>query len=139
MKHSNILATSTAILPRNGHGSPLQCSCLENSMDRGAWWAAVHTDAWGPKELDTTERLSTSIAVSVQTLICQLVSSPGPPSHWRKEETEMEGRPLPAVPNSRRQGCPKPHKICKVSQSLSAAPQALGKTKVDLPRRQAMG
>ena len=25
-----------------GHGSPLQYSCLENSMDRGAWWAAVH-------------------------------------------------------------------------------------------------
>ena len=24
-----------------GHGNPLQCSCLENSMDRGAWWAAV--------------------------------------------------------------------------------------------------
>ena len=25
-----------------GHGSPLQCSCLENFMDRGAWWATVH-------------------------------------------------------------------------------------------------
>ena len=25
-----------------GNGSPLQCSCLENPMDRGAWWAAVH-------------------------------------------------------------------------------------------------
>ena len=24
------------------HGSPLQYSCLENPMDRGAWWAAVH-------------------------------------------------------------------------------------------------
>ena len=24
-----------------GHGSPLQCSCLGNPMDRGAWWAAV--------------------------------------------------------------------------------------------------
>ena len=23
-------------------GYPLQCSCLENSMDRGAWWATVH-------------------------------------------------------------------------------------------------
>ena len=23
-------------------GYPLQCSCLENSMDRGAWWAKVH-------------------------------------------------------------------------------------------------
>ena len=25
-----------------GNGSPLQYSCLENPMDRGAWWAAVH-------------------------------------------------------------------------------------------------
>ena len=28
--------------PGGGHGNPLQYSCLENSMDRGAWWAAVH-------------------------------------------------------------------------------------------------
>ena len=25
-----------------GHGNPLQYSCLENPMDRGAWWVAVH-------------------------------------------------------------------------------------------------
>ena len=25
-----------------GNGTPLQYSCLDNSMDRGAWWAAVH-------------------------------------------------------------------------------------------------
>ena len=25
-----------------GNGTPLQSSCLENPMDRGAWWAAVH-------------------------------------------------------------------------------------------------
>jgi len=25
-----------------GNGSPLQCSCLENPRDRGAWWAAVY-------------------------------------------------------------------------------------------------
>jgi len=28
--------------PGGGHGNPLQHSCLENSMDRGAWWAPVH-------------------------------------------------------------------------------------------------
>ena len=28
--------------PGEGHGNPLQCSCLENPMDRGAWWATVH-------------------------------------------------------------------------------------------------
>ena len=25
-----------------GNGNPLQCSCLENPKDRGAWWAAVY-------------------------------------------------------------------------------------------------
>ena len=28
--------------PGEGHGNPLQYSCLENSMDRGAWWTRVH-------------------------------------------------------------------------------------------------
>ena len=28
--------------PGGGHGNPLQYSCLENSMDRGDWWATVH-------------------------------------------------------------------------------------------------
>ena len=28
--------------PGEGNGNPLQYSCLENSMDGGAWWATVH-------------------------------------------------------------------------------------------------
>ena len=28
--------------PREGNGNPLQYSCLENSIDRGAWWATVY-------------------------------------------------------------------------------------------------
>ena len=28
--------------PEGGHGHPLQYSCQENLMDRGAWWATVH-------------------------------------------------------------------------------------------------
>ena len=28
--------------PGERHGNPLQYSCLENPMDRGAWWAKVH-------------------------------------------------------------------------------------------------
>ena len=28
--------------PGGGNGNPLQYSCLENSMDKGAWWATVH-------------------------------------------------------------------------------------------------
>ena len=37
--------------PGEGHGNPLQYSCLENSMDSGAWLATV---CGGHKELDTT-------------------------------------------------------------------------------------
>ena len=37
--------------PGEGNGNPLQYSCLENPMDRGAWWATVHDR----KELDMTE------------------------------------------------------------------------------------
>ena len=28
--------------PGEGNGNPLQYSCLENPMERGAWWATVH-------------------------------------------------------------------------------------------------
>ena len=31
--------------PGGGHGNPLQYSCLENPMDRGAWWATVRRAA----------------------------------------------------------------------------------------------
>ena len=30
------------VIPGEGNGTPLQYSCLENPMDGGAWWAAVH-------------------------------------------------------------------------------------------------
>ena len=36
--------------PGEGNGNPLRFSCLENPMDRGAWWATV----WGCKESDMT-------------------------------------------------------------------------------------
>ena len=36
-----------------GNGNPLQHSCLENSMDRGAWWAPVHGDAKSWTQLST--------------------------------------------------------------------------------------
>ena len=36
------------------NGNPLQCSCLENPTDRGAWWATVHRVT----ESDTTEQLT---------------------------------------------------------------------------------
>ena len=44
--------------PGEGHGYPLQYSCLEDSMNRGAWWARIH---WGHKKLDTTEQPTFSL------------------------------------------------------------------------------
>ena len=37
--------------PGGGHGNPLQYSCLENPMDRGAWWAIIHRVAKSPTGL----------------------------------------------------------------------------------------
>jgi len=45
------LISRLVISPGEGNGNPLQCSCLKNPIDRGAWWATVHEVA---KESDTT-------------------------------------------------------------------------------------
>ena len=37
--------------PGEGKGNPLQYSCLQNPMDRGAWWATVHGTTKIQKEL----------------------------------------------------------------------------------------
>ena len=44
-----------------GNGNPLQCSCLENPRDRGAWWAAVYGVAQSRTRL---KRLSSSSSSS---------------------------------------------------------------------------
>ena len=54
--------------PGAGNGKPLQYSCLENSMDRGAWQATVH----GVTKLDTTEWLSTLM----QLIVSQVIMTP---------------------------------------------------------------
>ena len=46
--------------PRVGNGNPLQYSCLENSMDKGAWQAIVRG---GQKELDATEQLTLTFSL----------------------------------------------------------------------------
>ena len=43
--------------PGEEDGHPLQYSCLENSMDKGAWWAT-----WAHKESDMTEQLTLPLA-----------------------------------------------------------------------------
>jgi len=50
-----------------GNGNPLQCSCLENPMDRGAWWAAVYGVAQSRtrlKRLSSIHQVGTTYGVS---------------------------------------------------------------------------
>ena len=54
--------------PGGGNDNPLQCSCLENPMDRGAWWATVR----GAAKSQTQQRLNTP---RMQDLSLQHVNS----------------------------------------------------------------
>ena len=55
IQETQVRSLSWEASPGEENGYPgLQDSCLENSMDRGAWWTTVH----GVKESDTTEQLS---------------------------------------------------------------------------------
>ena len=51
-----------------GNGNPLQCFCLENPRDGGAWWAAVYGVAQSPTRL---KRLSSS---SIPSILFTLLS-----------------------------------------------------------------
>ena len=63
---------------REGHGNPLQYSCLRNPMDRGAWRDTVHGVA---KESDMTQQLNTHHLPRDRATLCKLsdLSLPLPP------------------------------------------------------------
>ena len=52
-----------------GNGNPLQCSCLENPRDRGAWWVAVYGVA------QSRTRLKWLSSSSGEEIVCQLYFS----------------------------------------------------------------
>ena len=56
-----------------GNGNPLQCSCLENPRDRGAWWAAIYGVAQSRTSL---KQLSSSSSSSIK--LCE-----SPESKWK--------------------------------------------------------
>ena len=64
-----------------GNGNPLQCSCLENPRDRGAWWAAVYgvaqSQTWLKQPPKYTSRLflllyNQNLAFKPQMVLCNL-------------------------------------------------------------------
>ena len=50
-----------------GNGNPLQCSCLENPRDGGAWWAAVYGVAQSRTRL---KQLSSSSSMDIVDIFC---------------------------------------------------------------------
>ena len=55
-----------------GNGNPLQCSCLENPRDRGAWWATVSGIAQNPTRL---KRLNSSSSSSISQAITECLAT----------------------------------------------------------------
>ena len=56
--------------PGGGNGNPLQCSCGESPMDRGAWGAAVCGAAEGRTQLSTAQH-------QTEAMKCQLLGGKG--------------------------------------------------------------
>ena len=61
-----------------GTGNPLQCSCLENPGERGAWWAAVY----GVAESQTRLKQLSSSSSNMLVKLCSKFSKPGFNSTW---------------------------------------------------------
>ena len=57
--------------PGGGNGSPLQYSCLENSMDRGAWWATVPKVAKSRTQLSNWACVHTQLAEATNSYVSQ--------------------------------------------------------------------
>ena len=68
-------ARDPGLIPRSGkspgekHGKPLQYSCLENSVDRGAWWATVHGVTKNQTQLSNEHFIYTKPRVTTQVLL----------------------------------------------------------------------
>ena len=62
--------------PGGGHGNPLQYFCLENPMDRRAWWAAVHGVTQSQTRLSDLHFTSLSPLVTRKffSYVCESVS-----------------------------------------------------------------
>ena len=85
MKENYYIWQQVDLWSREGDSTPLQCSCLENPMDRGAWWAAVHG---GREESDTTEQLPFRFSLSCvgegndKPLQCSCLENPRDRGAW---------------------------------------------------------
>ena len=73
--------------PGIGKSNPLQYSCMENPMDRGACWAIV----LGIKESDRTERLTPSLPSCALTSVGSTLRMPSPKQHEPAGQGHLDG------------------------------------------------
>ena len=73
--------------PGGGHGNPLQYSCLENPMDRGAWWATVHGASQSWMRL---KRPSIHTCTRQATHPSEITSEDAGSLEWKVEEHDDE-------------------------------------------------
>ena len=78
--------------PGEGHGNPLQYSCLENPVDQGAWWTTVHRAAksWAQlNQLSVHTRAHTHTHTHTHTGNAEH-HPPHPPTHKQLDRSEGE-------------------------------------------------
>ena len=104
---------------RGGHVNPLQCSCLENPTDRGAWWATVHGVA---KSRIGLKRLA-AVAAAGRAPRAGLVAGPGEDG-WAGSRQCCAGW-WAGIPDggARGLGCTRPRQ----RQALSGVPGGVGR------------
>ena len=69
-----------------GNGNPLQCSCLENPRDGGAWWEAVYGVTQSRTRLKQLSSSSSKVGMAVSTLELEF--------HQQFDDTLESNRPL---------------------------------------------
>ena len=62
----------------DGNGNPLQCSCLENPRDGGAWWAAVYGVSQSRTRLKRLSSSSSNTSVGLESLPLEAPPLPSP-------------------------------------------------------------
>ena len=76
-------------IPGSGNGNPFQYSCLENPMERGAWWAIVR----GVTESRTQLSDQAATITTVEPILQSLCSATREATAMRSPHTEMKSSP----------------------------------------------
>ena len=76
-----------------GNGNPLQCSCLENPRDEGAWWTAVSgiTQSWTRLKRRSSSSCSSSVMILYLFFLLLPIVNPSP-SAWKGFPGSLAGK-----------------------------------------------